>query len=1147
MSDASQPATAPADASKAIQEKASPMTADGSIPLPPRPGAPSPDPAAKLARQVAGLDWALVVVLVLLAGLLGFCAAHFSRLWMHLASGRLLAHGQYQFGVDPFSWGTQDLYWVNGTWLTDLLFYVVYSLSGGTGLVVLKALLIIALALLLFQVRRLGASWWPSAFCVGLALLTMSPRFQVDPFLLSLLLLGATVYLLFREPQRPRSLWLLPPLFTLWANLDSWFILGPLTVALVLLGEWLQQVGQRANETVPVRQRLRTLGLVLPVGLLACLVNPHLYHVFVLPPELADLVLRTGGWLPSGMLSAGAGMREIVRLDPRFLSPTMLWLSPLSSEYWSYPFRGLNAAGLAYFPLLLLGLGSFALTALTRDREQLAVYPWSRLLLWGFFAVLSVAMARLIPLFAVVAGPITALNLQDFRQALGTAPRLSGSWRAWSLGGRAITFLGLLALALLTWPGWLHPISVAPPLAHRVGWQLEADPLLREAAEYLDHWQGAGKLGPGFNYNIDIAYYCAWFGPNARPYYDGRLELFAERAKDIGELRRAVRELATSGPDGLPLDPEQFRELLRKHGLDHLDLTDYSRDPLVRLATIRLLKRGSGDWPMLHADGRAVIFGCVDPDRALLHRAIIFGAAELKQAQRFRDIAERPNGQAFGRREPLPPPPASPGPFLAEPDFWHDLLLGPPPPSGEMERANFWSGYFDTLVEKRRPVRQGLAQGPSHLLTLATPTIPASIAPAAGPMAGVLFLFPWLTSRESPFDLPDVGPPAAPLLALQAARRATFANPTSADAYNQLLGAIERLWIGQESHWAKSSPHDTSGVRSKIRRLQWTAAAQAVLRLDPERYDLHLQLARMYIKDLYYLDIGKEHFEKALDILRRRQPQPGQAKALEQQRKQIQDQINVLSAEINRRREWLEVRTLDRGLREKVTLALLVPYQPGAGGIQGVDQRGLGLARQALKFLQAADPTRLTPAEGQFNLYWQQKILLDLGEVKQVHDWLNDPALEKSLSQLYTEGKLNLYAIVGDYRAFDQLMQKAVAPLAGFDKQERASDFLKKMLRPALVGQLALDPRLPTLPILRAGEYLTWQGWLGGYQRQLATNRSYLANNYFIRGLMALEGGDTALALRCLRQARDLLPADEQYPDRGILERYLKLLEEQKR
>lgn len=75
-----------------------------------------------------------------------------------LATGRALVQGEYTFGTDPFSYTTQDAYWVNHAWLFDLLSYGGYQSVGGGGLVFVKALLAAALcgALLLLCWRGSG-------------------------------------------------------------------------------------------------------------------------------------------------------------------------------------------------------------------------------------------------------------------------------------------------------------------------------------------------------------------------------------------------------------------------------------------------------------------------------------------------------------------------------------------------------------------------------------------------------------------------------------------------------------------------------------------------------------------------------------------------------------------------------------------------------------------------------------------------------------------------------------------------------------------------------------------------------------------------------------------------------------------------------
>src|SRR5262245_28831100 len=109
--------------SLADRETGAPPAAPESIPLPP-PAPPRPRTTpGQLAAEIARLDRALAVVVLVFAFLLGSFAARNSDLWMRLASGRLIANFEYTFGTDPFSYATADRYWVNHDWLYDLFIY----------------------------------------------------------------------------------------------------------------------------------------------------------------------------------------------------------------------------------------------------------------------------------------------------------------------------------------------------------------------------------------------------------------------------------------------------------------------------------------------------------------------------------------------------------------------------------------------------------------------------------------------------------------------------------------------------------------------------------------------------------------------------------------------------------------------------------------------------------------------------------------------------------------------------------------------------------------------------------------------------------------------------------------------------------------
>src|SRR5262245_21146644 len=66
----------------------------------------------RFARRLARLDAVLVVLTLACAFLLASFPASNSDLFLNLASGRLLARGEYTFGQDPFTF-TSEGYWAN--------------------------------------------------------------------------------------------------------------------------------------------------------------------------------------------------------------------------------------------------------------------------------------------------------------------------------------------------------------------------------------------------------------------------------------------------------------------------------------------------------------------------------------------------------------------------------------------------------------------------------------------------------------------------------------------------------------------------------------------------------------------------------------------------------------------------------------------------------------------------------------------------------------------------------------------------------------------------------------------------------------------------------------------------------------------------
>lgn len=455
----------------------------------------------------------LLVLVSVLAFLLASFPARNSDLWLHLARGRLLVQEQSPSAADPHL--AFDLHG-NQTWLYDLVCYAGYRVVGGSGLVVAKALLAVALALLLLCRSRSLPGWCVPALCTSLALLTMSLHLLLRPATVSYLMLAFLLPVLRPRPDGLAEVApsLLPPwplvlLFVVWANVDRWFLLGLATVGLTWLGETLDQalaagVSSRRWQSTLLRRGFGLLSLAA-----ACSLNPSLQRAFALPADFHPF-------------DSSAGQVT----------------SPFQRAYFTK--IGGSPAGLAYFLLLGLSLLSFA--------AVLSRWPWRRFLPWLGLALVSTLQVHAVPFFAVVAGAVLAWNVQEWlAHRFNKNNRAAGTQDARL--GRALTVMLLLLLLLCAWPGWLE----TPPFGPRQ-LRLDLPPSLERGAAAVRRWREEGKLATdagGLHLSAETVYAFAWYCPE-----DKRLRLTSQDAAD------------------------EWRRRMRAGGINHVILYDTDRDHL---------------------------------------------------------------------------------------------------------------------------------------------------------------------------------------------------------------------------------------------------------------------------------------------------------------------------------------------------------------------------------------------------------------------------------------------------------------------------------------------------------------------------------------------------------------------------------------
>ncbi len=1021
-----------------------------------------------LALHMRRLDLILGLLVLIFAFFVASFAARNSDLWMHLAAGRLMAQGQYAFGADPFAFTTPRTgwTWINHAWLYDWLIYRIAEAAGGIEtpvggavLVAIKAVLITILAGVMLWTSRRGHTLWVPAVVVALALLTMSPWLLLQPVCLSVLFLAITLAVLYWPRAEaatatstiagvPRPWLFLPLLFVLWVNLDGWFLLGPLTVGLYLLGEAAQLylTSGFPGAEAPRPRDLRLLAGVLVLGLAACLLNPYHVHAFTLPSPL-------GAWFLDGAAR-----------DLPFLRNALI--SPFAGEYVNNLWVSKNWAGFAYYVLLLLGILSFVL-----NRAGLRC---SRLLLWLAFGFLSIGLAGAIPFFAVAGGVITALNCQEWAaRRLGTVPRVEGRLRRWSIAGRYLSLVIGLAVLALAWPGFLHAGPDDARRTRRVAWRVDVDPSYRRAALRLGELRERHVLGDeahGFNAIPELADYFAWFCPREQGFLDHRYPLFRDVIGRFTEIRHAILQGGSDSAEG----PRVEDSLRAAQPINHVILSGPAVD--TRRGLLRLWD-DPARWTMLYGDGRTFIFGWNDPQHP---------------TATFRGHGVHFNALAYGAE--LPPQDRAPGevPDLPAPRTWWELYT-----QGPVARplAGDEAAMYQELFVHVQPWTVSY-----RIARLVTSWMEAPVlAPGGGGMASVaLALQGFFRGREEVFlqealaqGVQDPDPAGLLLLAVRAGRRGVAASPADADAYYQLGMAYLRLWQNHESPLTNGQFQSLQ----QLRQVQAVTAFRRAVRFQPDSPRYHSRLADMYaqmfvrsflptnpqLPPFNFTDLEMEHREKVIELLRSNPPRDRSAesvakliKAQEDAKKKREEQTQFA-----RRKSEYEKNSANRSPPDQARLAL-----------------DLGLVKEALDVLLKADLTPLNDQEKSAVIGLQMKLLIITGQ-----------------TIMTNQGRLPDKDLIFD--PWDKVL------LAGAEGDySRIEDYLEQILRAREQSPTHSDPA--ELTQLLQG--LTFQGRIGlpvwlrlRHMVQAPLGWAELA---VLRGLMALEEGDTIKAAQYLRTAR---------------------------
>lgn len=210
-------------------------------------------------------------------------------IWWHMRNAQyLFQHHQFP-RQDLYSFTVAGHPWINHEWLSEIPFYLAYRAFGLVGLKSLTFFTVDVVFLLLLYLcyrenRNFKASIAACCFSTFLATVSFEPRTILFGYVYLLILL--IVLQRFRL-QGKAPLWIIPPLFCLWANTHGSWSLGLIVFFLIGTSGLVEGSWGRIDSQHWTATQLRKLILTGVASLAALFVNPFGWRLVYYPFDLA--------------------------------------------------------------------------------------------------------------------------------------------------------------------------------------------------------------------------------------------------------------------------------------------------------------------------------------------------------------------------------------------------------------------------------------------------------------------------------------------------------------------------------------------------------------------------------------------------------------------------------------------------------------------------------------------------------------------------------------------------------------------------------------------------------------------------------------------------------------------------------------------
>jgi len=339
-------------------------------------------------------------------------------IWLHLKAGEYITEYREILTTNTFSYPVEDHPWHDIYWLFQISIFNIYGMLGINGLILFKVTILIFVFIFLLKTRDRDRGYTIPITCLILTVLAANERFIVRPEMVSLFFVALYFYALHTyKYYNNRVIYLLPFFHVIWINMHGLYVMGLGLVLAYLAGElimWKIHLPFICDHHILKGKKYLNLVYLFLILLAVGIINPCTLKMFLLPLEL---------------------FKDLRGVTPQLGTPGIPELVPPFSEDLLFP----TQVVFYYKMLLVLSALSFLLNIRRLNITHLLIYS-------GFLYV-SLLARRNISYFALIAAPITSLNISAF---LSDIYPLTKSNRLWGYKKPIVAGFQILLILVMT-------------------------------------------------------------------------------------------------------------------------------------------------------------------------------------------------------------------------------------------------------------------------------------------------------------------------------------------------------------------------------------------------------------------------------------------------------------------------------------------------------------------------------------------------------------------------------------------------------------------------------------------------------------------------------------------------------------------------